>query len=153
MTEPVSEQIMALVRTRVATAFNAYRSTRIATWQPKDQTTHVHQLGIVPNPEISCPGNPPAQGWTLQAAVAGIAKPSDRDITPIDTFKNRLGADIIGAVTSPANTWHNWGGLAINTELGEVEDYSGTDGASQGVIVRMNIHFRTDENNLYVVRA
>ena len=143
---------MQKVRTRVATAFESYRSARVATWQPRDQVTHVYQLGITPNAEISCPGNPPAQGWTLQAAVSGIAKPSDKDTTPIDTHKNRLGADIIGAITN-ASLWHNWDGLAINTILGEIEDYGGDDGASQGVVVRMNIHFRTDETNLYTSRA
>jgi hypothetical protein len=152
MVEPVSERIMALVRERVATAFEAYRSTRIATWQPKDQVTHVFQGNVIANDAISYPGNPPAKGWTLEAAIAGIAKPSDRDITPIDTFKNRLAADIIGAITEP-ELWHQWNGLAINTVFDMVEDFTGTDGGASGVIVRMNVHYRTDENNLYNVRA
>ena len=152
MTEPVAEQILAKVRTRVATAFDAYRSTKIATWIPRDQSTVVYQVGISANPGISCPGNPPAQGWTLDVAVAGIAKPSDSDTTPIDTYKNRLAADIIDAITSEA-AWHNWDGLAINTDLGDIEDYTGTDGSFQGVAVRISIHFRTDEDDLYTARA
>ena len=152
MSEPVSERIMVKLRTRVAATFAAFRSTRVAKWQPKDSVTHVFQLGIIVNPDISCPGNPPAQGWTLQAAVAAIAKPSDKDLTAIDTYKNRLGANVIAAITNAA-LWHNWDGLAINSDLGEIEDYSGSDGASQGVTVKLDIHFRTDENNLYVARG
>jgi len=143
---------MAKVRERVATVFEAFRSTRVATWQPLDQVTHIYQLSNTPTPEVSCPGNPPAQGWTLQAAVAGIAKPSDRDLTPIDTFKNRLGADIVGAITTGA-AWYNWDGLAINTMLSDIEEYVGDDAAAHGVIVKMNIIYRTDENDLYTVRA
>lgn len=152
MTEPVAEQIMAKVRTRVATAFDAFRSSRVATWQPKDQATHVFQGNLTPNPEISCPGNPPAQGWTLQAAVAGVVKPSDRDTTPVDTYKNRMGADILAAITN-ATTWHNWDGLAVNTEMGEIEDFTAADGSASGVIVRLNIYFRTDEDDMYTARA
>jgi hypothetical protein len=152
MTEPVSEQIMAKVKTRVATALTAHRSALVATWQPKDQVTHIFQGDVIANDAISCPGNPPAKGWTLQAGVAGICKPSDTDTTPIDTFKNRIGSDIVGAITTGA-TWHNWDGLAIDSEVTQIEDYTGTDGASSGVLVRLSIHFRTDEDDLTVARA
>jgi hypothetical protein len=152
MTEPISEQIMAKVRTRVAASLSAYRSTQIATWQPKDQVTHIFQGNIVANEAFSCPGNPPAKGWTLEAGIAGIVKPSDRDATAVDTYKNRLSADIIGAITNDP-LWHNWDGLAINSDTPTIEDYTGTDGAASGVIVRVDIHFRTDENNLYNARA
>ena len=70
MTEPVVEQIMATVRSRMAAVFdNAYRSTRIATWQPKDLVVHVHQGALTPNPELSCPGNPPAQAYRIAALL------------------------------------------------------------------------------------
>ena len=109
MTEPVVEQIMANVRTRMAAAFDdVYRSTRIGTWQPKDLVLHVHQGALTPNPELSCPGNPPAQAYDLEAIVAGIVKPSDSETVAVDTFKNRLGADIIKAATN-ASLWHQLG--------------------------------------------
>lgn len=152
MTEPVSEQILAKVQARVAAALTSYRSTRVATWIPEDETCSVWFVGMTPNPELSCPGNPPAQGWTLEAAVAGICKPSDKDTTPIDTYKQRIAADIIGAITD-ASLWHNWDGLAINTEFGDVGDYTGNDGSWQGVAVQLSIHFRTHENDLYTARA
>jgi hypothetical protein len=152
MTEPITEQIMAAVKTRVAAAFTANRSTRVATWQVDDQATNVYQGNLTPNVNFSCPGNPPAQGWTLEVIVAGIAKPSDFDTTAIDTHKNRLAADIMDSITDSA-TWHNWGGLAINTDIGPVEDYTGTDAAFQGVMIRLNIYFRTSELSMYTSRS
>lgn len=153
MTEPVVEQIMANVRTRMAAAFDdVYRSTRIGTWQPKDLVLSVHQGTLTPNPELSCPGNPPAQAYDLEAIVAGIVKPSDASTVAVDTFKNRLGADIIAAATNAA-LWHQWGSLAINTTIGTVEEYIEETGGLQGVMVRFLITFRVDENNPYTVRA
>lgn len=152
MTEPIAEQIMVKLRERVEKTFRAYRSTRVATWMPKDQVTHIFQGNLTANDSISCPGNPPAKGWTLEAAVAGIAKPSDRDTVPIDTYKNRLGADILNAITN-ASLWHNWDGLAVNTDMSDVEDFSGTDGSASGVIVKLAIHFRVSEIDQYTARA
>lgn len=153
MAEPIVEQIMAAVKARMDSAFSeAYRSTRIATWQPKDLVVHVHQGTLTPNAELSCPGNPPAQAYDLEAIVAGITKPSDREQTAIDTFKNRMGADIIAAATDAA-LWHQWGSLAINTTIGPVEEYVEESGGFAGVMVKFLITFRVDENNPYTVRA
>jgi hypothetical protein len=152
MTEPVVEQIMANVRTRMAAAFTAFRSTRIATWQPKDLVVHVYQGSLVPNPELSCPGNPPATAYDLEAIVAGIVKPSDTSTVAIDTFRNRMGADIVKAATDAA-LWHQWGGLAINTTIGTVEEYVEETGGLSGVMVRFKITFRVDEDDPYAVRA
>lgn len=153
MTEPVVEQIMSNVRTRMAAAFDdVYRSTRIGTWQPKDLVLHVHQGALTPNAELSCPGNPPAQAYDLEAIVAGIVKPSDSSVVAVDTFKNRLGADIIKAATDAA-LWHQWGALAINTTIGTVEEYVEETGGLQGVMVRFLITFRVDEDDPYQVRA
>lgn len=153
MTEPVVEQIMANVRTRMAAAFDdVYRSTRTATWQPKDLVIHVHQGALTPNPELSCPGNPPATAYDLEAIIAGIVKPSDTSIIAIDTFRNRMGADIIAAATN-ATLWHQWGGLALNTVHGPVEEYTEETGGLAGVMVRFTITFRVDEDDPYTVRA
>jgi hypothetical protein len=152
MTEPVVEQIMANVKTRMAAAFTAFRSTRVATWQPKDLVVHVHQGSLTPNQELSCPGNPPATAYDLEAIVAGIVKPSDAETIAVDTFRNRMGADIVKAATDAA-LWHQWGGLALNTVHGPIEDYMDETGGFAGVMVRFTITFRVDENDPYQVRA
>jgi hypothetical protein len=153
MSEPIAEQIMAALRTRVATyRATTFRSSKIATWQPKNNTIHVFQEGIDDNPAIDCPGNPPAKGYTLNAVAAVILKPSDTDATAIDTYKNRSWAEVVKAITS-VHLWHNWSGLAINTDLGQMEDFTGDDGSAAGVMVRLAIHFRTDENDPFVARS
>jgi hypothetical protein len=152
MSEPVVEQIMANVRTRMAAAFTAFRSTRVATWQPKDLVVHVHQGTLTPNAELSCPGNPPATAYDLEAIVAGIIKPSDAETIAVDTFRNRMGADIVKAATD-ATLWHQWGGLALNTVHGPIEDYMDETGGFAGVMVKFTITFRVDENDPYQVRA
>jgi hypothetical protein len=151
MTEPVVEQIMANVKTRMEAAFSsAYRSAQIATWQPKDMVVHVHQGSLTPNAELSYPGNPPVQAYDLEAIIAGIVKPSDRDQVSIATFRNRMGASIIAAATD-ATLWHQWSGLAINTTHGPVEDYQEESGGFSGVMVRFVITYRTPENDPYTV--
>lgn len=153
MTEPVVEQIMSNVRSRMATAFdNVYRSTRIATWQPKDLVLSVTQGTLTPNPEMSYPGNPPVQAWDLEAIVSGIVKPSDSDTTAIDTLRNRMGASIIAAATD-ATLWHQWGGLAINTTFGDVEQYADDTGGFDGATVKFLITFRVSEYDPYTARA
>jgi hypothetical protein len=152
MTEPVVEQIMSNVKTRMAAAFTAYRSTRVASWQPKDLVVHVHQGALTPNVELSCPGNPPATAYDLEAIVAGIVKPSDAETIAVDTFRNRMGADIVKAATD-AELWHQWGGLALNTTHGPIEDYMDETGGFAGVMVKFTITFRVDENDPYQVRA
>ncbi len=101
---------------------------------------------------VFLPWKSPAQGWTLEAAVAGICKPSDKDTTPIDTYKQRIAADIIGPLRTQVSGT-NWDGLAINTEFGEVGDYTGNDGSVAGRCRPAFDPFRTDENDLYTVRA
>lgn len=152
MSEPVAERIMAAIKTRVAVYTSAFRSTAVATWQPKDLTIHVYQGEIVKNEELSYAGNPPAQAWDMEAIVAGLVKPSDTDTTAVDTLKNRFHAEIIKAATI-ADQWHTWGDLAINTTIGQVEDYTSDDGSFGGVKVVFLVTFRTDENNPFNVRS
>jgi hypothetical protein len=52
-----------------------------------------------------------------------------------------------------ADQWHTWGGLAFNTVIGDVEDYTSDDGSAAGVKVPFVISFRTDEDDPYAVRA
>lgn len=153
MTEPVAEQILEAISTRVAAAFtDSHRPTKFSTWQQKDWTAIVHQLGVNRNEEMSYPANPFVQGWTLEAAIAGITKPSDTDSVPIDRYKMRMAAEIVTAITDATN-WHNWGGLAINSEIDSVEDYVSPDGGHPGIAVRLRVHFRTPENDPYTVSA
>lgn len=152
MSEPVAERIASTVRTRMAAYASAYRSTQVATWQPKDLTIHVFQNEIVRNEAMGCPGNPPATAWDMTLTVAGIIKPSSTSTIAVDTLKNRFWAEIIKAATN-ADQWHTWGGLAYDTTISDVMDYTADDGSASGVMVQMLIRFRTSELDPYGVRA
>jgi hypothetical protein len=88
----------------------------------------------------------------VEAIVAGIVKPSDSSTVAIDTFRNRMGADIVKAATNATN-WHQWDGLAINTVHGPIEEYTEETGGLAGVMVKFTITFRVDEDDPYQVRA
>jgi hypothetical protein len=152
MSEPVAERIMQLVKARMSSFTTSHRSTHIATWQPKDLEISIHQGDIEHNEELSYAGNPPVVARDLPAIVRGIVKPSDSETTAVDTYKNRFWAEIVKAACD-ADLWHQWGGLAINTVVGEVEGYTAEDGSVSGVQVTLLITFRTDENNPFNVRA
>ena len=152
MSEPVVDRILANVRTRMAAYTSAFRSTKVATWQPKDLVIHVEQGEMTPRPELGFPGNPPAQAYEVAVIISGITKPSDDDTTPIDQLRNRLSAEIIKAATNAAR-WHTWGELAIDTQLGNIEPHVSEDGGMPAVKVNMAITFRTDEDDPYQVRA
>ena len=152
MSEPIAEQIAAEFRQRLQVYTDSFRSTRIATWQPKDLVIHVSQGDIVKNDALSRPGNPPAQAWDLPMIVSGLVKPSDTETTSVDTYKNRFWAEIVKAATT-GDQWHNWSGNAVNTSIGSVEDYTDSEGGIDGVQVTFTVTFRTDENNPFNARS
>lgn len=146
MADPVSELIVKEVKSRLSAYTTTHRSTRVATWQPKDMVVHILQGETVRNDELSLPGNPPAQAWDMTVVVAGIVKPSDTSTTPVDTYKNQFWAEIVKAANTGDN-WHTWGDNAINSIISDVEEYTSEDGSVAGVQVSILITFRTDENN------
>lgn len=153
MPEPIAEQIVAVIKSRIVTyTSDTQRSTRVGTWQPKDGTIVVYQGSLTENPELSCQGNPPAKAWNMEVVIACLLKPSDTDTTPIDTYKNRIWAEIVKAVNTGTN-WHSMGGLALDSNFGSVEDHTDGDGAFAGVKLSLNVLFRVDEDNPFNVRA
>lgn len=153
MAEPVSEQILAVVRSRLAAYATTHRSTRIGTWQPKDDTLVVNFLTLEKNEELSCPGNPPAQAYDMEVEICGLIKPSDKDPTSVDTYRMRLHAEIVRACCDGISAWWQWGGKAINSSFGTAEEHTDGDGAFAGVKVIMTTTFRVDEDNPFNMRG
>lgn len=153
MAEPIAEQILSAVKTRLATYATTNRSTRVGTWQPKDNTLVVNFVSLTVNPELSCPGNPPATAWDLAVEICGLIKPSDTDTTAVDTYKLRLHAEILKACCDDISGWWQWGGKAINSTFGNAEEHTDDSGAFAGVKVSMVATFRTDEDNPFNLRG
>jgi hypothetical protein len=154
MPEPVSEQILSTIRTRLLEyTTDTQRSTRVSTWQPKDGTLVVNMMSLERNEELSCPGNPPAQAWDMTVEICGLIKPSDSDTTAVDTHKGRVYSEIVKACCDGISGWWKWGEKSINSTFGGVEEHTDDNGAFAGVKVTMTTTFRTDEDNPFNVRA
>lgn len=161
MALPVSEQILQAVRTRLllidegdgyeVTVSGVIRSTRIAGHIPEDWQLTVSLVSITESEADYRPGNPPAIAWSMEIVIMGELRPSESDTTPIDTYRSTFQADIVKAITSTGNDWHNWGNLAIDTTYGAAETIETESGSAIGV--PLTILFRTDENDPYTARG
>ncbi len=162
MTETIAEQIVAAVTTRLAslTKANGYqfdaadvvRPKRHGGYTPTDLQLIVTQGAMTRKPESDHPGNPPAIAWESEVVVAGELMPDKDASTAIDTWRHRMAASIQKCLTSVSN-WHNWGGLAINSELADPEMDAQDDGGSATVKVPVLITFRVSETDPYTARA
>jgi len=163
MAESIAEQIVAAVKTRLAdiTTGNGYqfsvagiqRPKRYGAYTPTDLQAVVTQGAITRVTELDHPGNPPAiaYGSTIQIAV-NLMPNRKTDTLAADTWRHRAAASVIKAVTSVSN-WHNWGGLAINTEFEEPDFDTQDDAGNIGVIVPIVVTFRVSETDPYTARA
>lgn len=157
----VPQQIAEEIATRLTavTVANGYnvtvsgvvRSPRIWTGHPKDYQVIVTLEDVVRNEELTHPGNPPAVAFDLPVVLTGELRPSESASTPIDDLRHTFAADIIKGISTPAASWHNWGGLAINTAIDDVRPYESDE--LTGVQVRMTVTYRVSETDPYTVRA
>lgn len=153
MAQPVVEQIAAAVRSRLTGTqgvSNVSRPPKFSRERPINNQVVVTQESNEPNPDLMCPGNPPAMGYDLTLLIASELRPSDTDPVAIDRLRNKFYADVVKAITTPP-FWHNWGGLALDTVIGTAEPTQ--DESSVGFHVRIVIKYRVSENNPYEVRA
>lgn len=164
MATSIPEQIAVKVKARLEqiTTANGYeldvaevvRPTRLGGFRPQDKQLVITQETITRVNELSHPGNPPAIARNLPLKIAGALRASETDTTPSDTQKNQFWADVLKALGDVASgDWTKWDGLAIDSRVDDVEDSTQDDGSSDGFYVILNVIFRTDETNLYNVRA
>lgn len=161
MALPVSEQILAAVRTRLllidedddyeVTVTDVVRPTRIAGHIPEDWQLTVSLVSIAESESDFRPGNPAKIAWVMELLIVGELRPSESDDTSIDTYRSTFHANIVKAITSVGNDWHNWNNLAIDTTFGSADTVETETGSAIGVA--MTVLFRTDENDPYTARG
>jgi len=161
----IPEAIMLVIKTRLETitVANGYENTvsevirpkRIEGGEPLDKSIFLLWGGtLTPIPENSCPGNPPAIAWGMPVAIAGILRTTETSTTAADTTRLQFMSDIIKALgDSGSATWHTFGGNALNSRIVDVEPYQAADGSSSGFSVNLLVIPRTDETNLFTLRA
>lgn len=122
--------------------------TRIGEFTPRDRQILVVQGDDERTPEMDIPGNPPGiartQTWNIRCHLMPDENSGEDAV-------NQAAADILKAITTPNNTWHNWGGLAINTEMAKIE-YVSFDGGPDGVNVPIRVLYRVSEYSPFVSR-
>lgn len=160
-TEPVAEQILAKVQTRLAeiTTVNGYqfnvtaveRAKRFTTGSPGNLKCYVSMDSLEPSELLSHSGNPPVQGWDMVVRCAMIVTPLETDTVSADTWRLRAYAAMSKAITT-GTTWWNWDDLAINSQILAPEGRASASDGQIGAHFMVNIQFRTDESNPYQVR-
>lgn len=162
MAVAINEQIVEKIKARLLLISEAsgYETTvegdvirppRIWDGHLQDYQIIVLQGQLTRNEALSYAGNPPATAWNMPLTVFGECRPSDSSTIPIDTLLNEFAADAIRAICTPVHSWHNWDGLAINTEIESVENFNAEDGA--GFKLVFNVIYRVSETNPYELRG
>lgn len=161
MSYPVIEQIAQKLKARLETitVANGYnqtvcsvvRPTRTGGFSPSDKLIVLQQGDGVRDEENDYAGNPNAIAWMQPFIVQLYVRPSDRDITPVDTIINVFAADAIKAIGSP-NNWHTWDGLAFNTFIRDPQSFAESQGEHEGVELQIDVNYRVNENDPYTAR-
>ncbi len=111
---------------------------------PTDKGVAVIQDDERPAPEHNVCGNPPVIGWRLPIACDLVVRVSESATEPMDQVLNIFKADVQKALMQDPQ----WGGLAINSELGPAE-YPDPSKGVEGVTVWIDIEYRVAENDPY----
>jgi hypothetical protein len=156
--DEIAEELIARLTTLTTagteqtTVSEVVRPTRLGTYTPKDLQIVVLQANPELVPELMCPGNPPAEAWRQVFNLYLHSKPSETDTESADAKINRFIADVRKVVCTPAATWHNFGGYAIDAVWQTMENIDSGE-QIDGVNMPLAITYRTDEGNPYNVRA
>ena len=127
------------------------RTTRLSQYVPKHGLIVVTRGELVRVPELDYIGNPPAVAFQQTFMIRVHISPSEHDTTPIEFYEDAAEAWISTAIRTD-ETWHQFGGNAINAEIGAQQTMS-DDGGYRGMAVPLDVTFRVSEGNLFEVRA
>ena len=108
------------------------------------------------NDEMDHPGNPPAIAYDLTVMVKCFANAGVSETGSHNTRSNEMVAAAMKAITNPTvspSTWYTLGGNAINTEFGDVEYFSATEGDHAGASLPLIVTYRISETDPFTVRA
>lgn len=154
----ISDEIFARLQVLVSGSAGAYsfvdvvRPTKIATYTPQHGLIVVTRGEVVRVPEIDCPGNPPAVGMQQTFLIRVHIAPSEKDTTPVEVYEDVMEAEIHKAIVNDPDTWHTFGGLAINADIGAQQTVA-SDGGYEGIAIPLEVVFRITEGDSCTVRA
>lgn len=123
---------------------------------PIDSGIVLIQADSVRNTDLDHPGNPPAIAYDTIFEAHCFVRLSDRAENDYQETQSERAAQIIKAITTEATDdgqWYSFEGKAINTQLGDVKNFSISEGNHNGVTVALTVTHRQSENDPYQARA
>ena len=154
----ISDEIFARLQALVSGSAGAYsfanvvRPTKLATYTPQHGLIVLTRGEVSRVTELDCPGNPPAVAFQQTFSIRVHIAPSEKDTTPVEVYEDVMEAEIHKAIVNDAATWHTFGQLAINADLGAQQTVV-SDGGYDGIAVPLAVTFRVTEGDPYTVRA
>ena len=154
----ISDEIFARLQALVSGSAGAYsfanvvRPTKLATYTPQHGLIVLTRGEVSRVTELDCPGNPPAVAFQQTFSIRVHIAPSEKDTTPVEVYEDVMEAEIHRAIVNDAATWHTFGNLAINADLGAQQTVV-SDGGYDGIAVPLAVTFRVTEGDPYTVRA
>ena len=154
----ISDEIFARLQALVSGSAGAYsfanvvRPTKLATYTPQHGLIVLARGEVSRVTELDCPGNPPAVAFQQTFLIRVHIAPSEKDTTPVEVYEDVMEAEIHKAIVNDAATWHTFGDLAINADLGAQQTVV-SDGGYDGIAVPLAVTFRVTEGDPYTVRA
>jgi len=154
----ISDEIFARLQALVSGSAGAYsfadvvRPTKLATYTPQHGLIVLTRGEVSRVTELDCPGNPPAVAFQQTFSIRVHIAPSEKDTTPVEVYEDVMEAEIHKAIVNDAATWHTFGDLAINADIGAQQTVV-SDGGYDGIAVPLAVTFRVTEGDPYTVRA
>lgn len=154
----ISDEIFARLQALVSGSAGAYsfanvvRPTKLATYTPQHGLIVLTRGEVSRVTELDCPGNPPAVAFQQTFSIRVHIAPSEKDTTPVEVYEDVMEAEIHKAIVNDAATWHTFGDLAINADLGAQQTVV-SDGGYDGIAVPLAVTFRVTEGDPYTVRT
>jgi hypothetical protein len=154
----ISDEIFARLQALVSGSAGAYsfanvvRPTKLATYTPQHGLIVLTRGEVSRVTELDYPGNPPAVAFQQTFSIRVHIAPSEKDTTPVEVYEDVMEAEIHKAIVNDAATWHTFGDLAINADLGAQQTVV-SDGGYDGIAVPLAVTFRVTEGDPYTVRA
>jgi hypothetical protein len=153
----ISDEIFARLQTLASGSSGPYsfvkvvRPTKLATYTPQHGLIVLTRGEVVRVNELDCPGNPPSIAYQQTFLIRIHIAPSEKDTTPVERYEDIMEAEIHKAIRN-GDTWHNFGGYAINADFGP-QQIATSDGGYDGIAVPLLVTYRVTEGDPYTVRA
>lgn len=154
--DSVLEQIAKAVAARIELCPEVVKVSRPRAGSglsPGHKAVTMVQAQAEQNAAMSHEGNPPVIAWQQPFQLyCTVDAPEGSDVDDDETINNFV-AEVQKAISQPAESWHNWGGLAVNSMFGPMQPYIAEKGAYAGLLLTLFVIYRVDETDPFVSRA